>query len=126
MAKVEKKICYRPIPVEARIVESSNGVKYAVWIHQGQEVTAEYVETKTGHVSKKRATFTSLIIVTRTANTVSVPRNAVTKKPPSSSYNNGFRRSKRSRRASSRRANPMPPSGATIKSPIISMTSEST
>ena len=55
MAKVEKKICYRPVPVGARIVESTGGVKYAVWFHKGQEITAEYVETANGPRVKKES-----------------------------------------------------------------------
>ena len=48
MARVYKKPLYRPVPESAKIICDIHGKKYAYWIQGGEEVTAEYVESKNG------------------------------------------------------------------------------
>lgn len=55
MAKVYKKICYRAVPNGADIQLASDGQKYAVWVHKGQRVTAEYVDTANGPRVKRES-----------------------------------------------------------------------
>ena len=48
MARVYKKPLYRPVPNGAKIITDEEGKKYAYWINEGNEYTAEYVESKNG------------------------------------------------------------------------------
>jgi len=48
MAKVYKKICYRPVPDGAKVIQGDDGKQYAYWIANGQEYTAHYIVTKNG------------------------------------------------------------------------------
>ena len=48
MAKVYKKMCYRPVPNGATIIEGDDGKQYAYWIDGDEEFTALYVESKNG------------------------------------------------------------------------------
>ncbi len=48
MAKVYKKICYRPVPAGAKVIQGDDGKEYAYWIANGQEYTAVYTVTKNG------------------------------------------------------------------------------
>ena len=55
MAKVYKKLCYREVPNGADIQPAADGKKYAVWVHKGQRITAEYVETANGPRVKRES-----------------------------------------------------------------------
>ena len=48
MARIYKKICYRPVPAEAKIVKAEDGKLYAVWGEPGNENAALYVESANG------------------------------------------------------------------------------
>jgi integrase len=49
MAKIYKKICYRPVPKGAKVIEGDDGKQYAYWIDKdGEEYTALYTVTKNG------------------------------------------------------------------------------
>ncbi len=48
MARVYKKPLYRSVPNGAKIITGDDDKKYAYWIDDGKEFTAEYVESKNG------------------------------------------------------------------------------